>query len=341
MDASNEEANAQTKRAEPSWRRRLRNVLFVAIVLQLVGIVVFLIGLYIGESADPTFLLLYAPRQPVLVVACAAALLSPLTRRRWLLPVQLVACLVVLFPVMGMKIGFSRQPASDGRIRMASYNVYFGKMDRPKLLDEIASMDADIIVIQAHYGAMPAHMRARYPDRAIHDLEDLLLVSRFPIQRCVEPKPIEGEEGTAQYIGCMVDTPSGPLGIYNVHPFSPRHALFGGEEAKGSNVAFREKQIAGAVAAARANGSPFIIVGDTNLPDPSPIARKYFSGLTDAFADVGFGFGYTFPAKRPWMRIDRALSDDAVRFLDARVGTLGQSDHRPLIVDFEIVKPRR
>lgn len=335
-------AKVVNEKVEAAWKGRLRNVLFLAIVLQLIGIVVFLIGLHVGESTELTFLLLYAPRQPVLVVAIAAALLAPLTRRRWVLPVQLVACLVVLFPIMGLKIGFSRtSPGDHGRIRIVSYNMFFGKMSRPKLAEEIDAMEADIWVIQGNYPAMTAHMKARYPERSFHSRSDLLVVSRFPIQRCVEPEPPAGEDGTAQFIGCVVETPEGPLGIYDVHPYSPRHALFGGDQAKGPNVAFREQQIGGAVEAARANGSPFIIVGDTNLPEPSPIARRWLSGLTDAFADVGFGFGYTFPAKHPWMRIDRAFSDDAVRFLDVRVGALGQSDHRSLTVDFEIVKPRR
>jgi len=34
-----------------------------------------------------------------------------------------------------------------------------------------------------------------------------------------------------------------------------------------------------------------------------------------------------------------ALADDRIRFLDARVGERGASDHRPLFVDFEVVRP--
>ncbi len=340
MDPSHEEMN-ETKpetgaASEPAWRRRLRNVLFVGLLVQLVGVATFLAGLYVGEATEPTFFLLYAPRQPVLAAAVLAALLAPLTRRRWLLPVQLVGCLVALFPIMGLKVGLSRRV--ENRIRLVSYNVYFGKMSRPRLAEEIVAMNADIIVIEAGYRALRGQLKATYPDRAMEELDEFLIVSRFPIQRCVEPKPIQGEEDTAKYIGCLLDGPSGAFWVYGVHPFSPRHALFGGGEAKDANVVFRERQIAGALESARSNGSPFILVGDTNLPDPSPIARKYFAGLRDAFADVGFGFGYTFPAKHPWMRIDRAFSGDGVRFSNVRVGALGESDHRPLIVEFEIVR---
>jgi endonuclease/exonuclease/phosphatase (EEP) superfamily protein YafD len=120
-----------------------------------------------------------------------------------------------------------------------------------------------------------------------------------------------------------------------VHAYSPRHALFGDREP-GNDIAQRDGQIGAAVAAARSDVPPFLIAGDTNLPALSAIGRRHFSGLTDAFADVGLGFGYTFPSKRPWMRIDRALGSDGVRFADVRVGPPGASDHRALFVDLEL-----
>jgi endonuclease/exonuclease/phosphatase family metal-dependent hydrolase len=83
-----------------------------------------------------------------------------------------------------------------------------------------------------------------------------------------------------------------------------------------------------------------VIVGDTNLPPLSGIGRRRFGAFRDAFEAVGFGFGYTFPAKLPWMRIDRVLAGPGVRFLSARVGARGASDHRSLRVDLELEAPR-
>jgi endonuclease/exonuclease/phosphatase family metal-dependent hydrolase len=137
------------------------------------------------------------------------------------------------------------------------------------------------------------------------------------------------------FVEYVVDTPSGPLRLFNVHPFSPRHALFE-DENTGANIDHREAQIETVVAAARRDGPPFVIAGDTNLPVLSSIARHNLGRFKDAFEETGFGFGYTFPSKRPWMRIDRAFADDRVRFVDTRVGSRGVSDHRPLFVDFEI-----
>ena len=79
-----------------------------------------------------------------------------------------------------------------------------------------------------------------------------------------------------------------------------------------------------------------MIAGDTNLPTWSVLARRELSGFADAFEEAGSGFGYTFPAKRPWMRIDRVFGGPGIRFVGARVGDRGASDHRPLFVELEL-----
>jgi endonuclease/exonuclease/phosphatase (EEP) superfamily protein YafD len=200
---------------------------------------------------------------------------------------------------------------------------------------ELAGMDVDILLLQATYDSL-GDLKSHFPDRTTHRVDDFVLVTRFKLMSVEEPPPLADGE-LPKFVGYVLETPSGLLRVYNVHPFSPRHALFEDDETK-KNIARREAQIEAAAWSAKSDGPPFVIVGDTNLPPWSAIARRRLGDLHDAFADVGFGFGYTFPAKRPWLRIDRAFADDRVRFLDARVGPLGASDHRPLFVDFEIVK---
>ena len=53
----------------------------------------------------------------------------------------------------------------------------------------------------------------------------------------------------------------------------------------------------------------------------------------DAFDRVGSGLGYTFPAKRPWMRIDRVLVSEKFEPLRVRNGGGVESDHRYLSAD--------
>jgi vancomycin resistance protein VanJ len=98
----------------------------------------------------------------------------------------------------------------------------------------------------------------------------------------------------------------------------------------------RDRQIAAAVDHARASSVPFVVVGDTNLPPGSRIGRKRFEGLHDAFDDVGVGFGFTFPARLPWLRIDRFLGGPGVRFLSIETLGRGPSDHRAVEAVLEL-----
>jgi endonuclease/exonuclease/phosphatase (EEP) superfamily protein YafD len=330
----------ESKTKEPT-HPRLRRLLYWAIILQLAGTAVFVAALLLGERSRLSLIFLYLPRQPLLVLAVLGAALAPLTKQakrrvRVLAAVEVVTALVLLFPVMGFRLGSTGK--SDFPVRLATYNVYFGKLSRPALLDEIAAMPADIILLQATYDSMSARVKERFPDRSMHHTDDFLLITRYKITSVEEPPPLS-DGALPKFVEYVLETDAGPLRVFNVHPFSPRHALFEDEQTN-DNIRHREEQIAAVIAAAHRPGPPFVIAGDTNLPALSSMSRRYFADLHDAFDDVGFGLGYTFPAKRPWMRIDRALAKDGIRFVDVRVGKLGASDHRPVFVDFDVESHR-
>jgi vancomycin resistance protein VanJ len=319
-------------------RERLRRLLFFALVVELVAIALFLAVLLAGERSRATLIALYLPRHPLLVAAVLGAALAPVTRRhvKPLVAVHVVLALVVLFPVMGFNVGRSRE-AKDP-IRLASYNVYFGKLGRPELLDELAAMPVDILTLQATNDALGAGLRERFPERHIHQQQELVLVSKFKIKKANAPPSLE-DGAPAMFVEYVVETPNGDLRVINVHPYSPRHALFGYGDT-GENIEHREAQIRAAVDSALKEGPPVILVGDTNLPVLSSIARRSVGRFRDAFEDVGSGFGYTFPAKRPWMRIDRAFAKGGIRFLSFEVGPKGHSAHRPIFVTFELENGR-
>lgn len=330
-----------TLRRRSWWRRVGRGWIISALVIELVVVVVCASVLLVGERTHASFVALYLPRQPLLVASAGAALLALLLKHRTLFAVQVVVTLVVLFPVMGARVALARSAApGDEVVKVATYNVYFGKLGRPKLLDELAAMPVDILVLQAAYDSLGARLLERFPGRHVHQEGELAIVSRFTILR-VEVPPLLPGELKPMFVGYTLDTPGGPLRIFNVHPFSPRNALVDRDEEWTVDVARREAQVAAAVASSRQPGPPFLVAGDTNLPHLSVTFRRELGDLTDAFAQAGFGLGYTFPAKRPWMRIDRVLASPGLSFTDARVGPLGASDHRPLFVDVALHPPAR
>lgn len=340
LDVSSRNPTARTTSSEPrrkgdsSYRSRWRRFLFWLIVIDLAAVMLFIAALWFGEQSRLTLMLLYLPRLPLLVGVATGALLAPLTRRKVpaLLTIHVVLGLVVLFPVMGLAVATPR--STERPIRLASYNVFFGKAGRSALIDEIVAIPADVVVLQAAFESLSARLRERLPERTIRQDGEFVLISRFPVRAVDVPPPLPDGKPT-MFVKYVIETPGGTLRVYNVHPFSPRHALFGDHET-GDDIAHREAQIGAAVDAARSDVPPFVIAGDTNLPALSAIARRHLSGLTDAFADVGFGFGYTFPSKRPWMRIDCVLGSDDVRFDDVSIAPRGASDHRALLVDLEL-----
>lgn len=305
------------------------------VVLQLAAQALFVVLLLIGERGHLGFLALYAPRLPLVAIAVVCAGLAAFARKHKLLLAQALLCAASPF-VAGLHVNASPSRADRDRepMRLATYNTYFGKLGRDKLDDELDATSADLIVLQAAYDSLGERLRQRYPQRSVHQANELILVSRFPIRDVEEPAPFASDVRPL-FVTYLLDTPFGPLVLTNVHPYSPRHALSGEADAQ-ENIDAREAQIAAAVASARRRGIPFVIAGDTNLPEWSAIARRHLAGLGDAFADVGFGFGFTFPAKRPWLRIDRVLYGAGVRPLEAKVMGLGASDHRMLVVTLEM-----
>jgi vancomycin resistance protein VanJ len=287
-----------------------------------------------GEHARPTFFLLYMPRQPFAVGAIVLLSWAIVAKRPRLVALEMVALLLALFPLMGLRLGHAEK-ARGPSMRLLTYNVFYERIDEAALTREIAAANADFIVLQAARTSYVPKLEAALPGFHVRGDDELVLASRHDFwMNAPEPWP----DVRQSWIRCGFEGPTGRFEVVNVHPVSARAGLFDRAHPSVAN-ALRERQITAATAAALRSGDPVIVAGDTNLPEPSAIARKAFAPFHDAFADVGFGFGYTFPAKYPWMRIDRVLGSARVRFLDVRVMPRGASDHRAVVVDFEILPP--
>ena len=79
---------------------------------------------------------------------------------------------------------------------------------------------------------------------------------------------------------------------------------------------------------ARSESLPVVLAGDFNLPGLSGVFNSNLGAFQDGFTTSGSGFGYTFPAQMPWMRLDRVLATREFRFVAFEVGCDGLSDHR-------------
>jgi len=339
-------------RTARTWRERARrSVVAIAWLYPFALSALIAAMALVGERHWLSAALLYVPRVvygaplPFLVVA-----LYWVNRRRapWS---QLIAAFLWLFPLMGLVLPWPRSATAAPTVRLLSFNVDSGHAGEEVVLDAISAQRPDIaVLVEAPNGPsrLPEMFPARF--RYTHRFSQFLFGSRFPIKHADSLPRVDygGHSRTARAMRYELDTPEGPLVVYAVHPISPR-GVFGVYRFRGvfqrlkqatvvsplldeesdmlGNAGLRAAEIEAALRAARAERLPVIVAGDTNLPGLSPTLRRAFAGFEDGFEQVSSGFGYTFPAKRPFLRLDRIFAGPGLRFTSFQVGCRGASDH--------------
>jgi endonuclease/exonuclease/phosphatase family metal-dependent hydrolase len=277
-----------------------------------------------------------------------------------LLVTQVVAALVLLFPLMGLHLGGARGATRGAqRFRLFTLNAGLGKNGTGEILDRIRGAKPDVIALEEVDDDDVEALRVGLAGYAVRHLDQFVIASRFPIEEEVVPPPVwnQGEAQSAQYAHCRLITPAGPISLFAVHPVSPHDAfdrlrgrglgyellsgrLLGSTSARvmEANTQERLGQVRALAADAQKSPEPVIIAGDTNLPGLSWAFSHWLGGLSDGFAEVGRGFGYSYPAQRMvWMRIDRILAGPRFRFLDVATVSPRISDHLAVAADLELL----
>lgn len=313
---------------------------------------------YVGESWWVTTALLYTPR--VLFLAPLPLIVFGIfwIRARRLLWTQLLALLIVLFPLMGLVLPGSVDRRADVRsLRLLSFNTDSGFFGPSVIVQKILQYEPDVVLIQEgqfNGGELAESLKAHYPH--VQASTQFTVASRFPILEATDPErlPYYGRQRSPRFMRYLIETPLGAIAFYSIHPISPRGALHvsrfrdvlhqlrtgafleGDPEADlGGNSGLRSLQIAAAADLAAKDRVSVILAGDTNLPGLSAILRKNLSRYEDAFRQASSGFGYTFPANHPFLRLDRIMSGPEFRFVSFEIGCRGASDHLCVVSDIQ------
>jgi endonuclease/exonuclease/phosphatase family metal-dependent hydrolase len=306
---------------------------------------------FIGERWWVTAAGLYLPRLgfglPLPFVAVAAHLWAP---RRYL-ALQAVSLGILVFPLMGFSPGIGRwlpRPAGP-TVRVMSLNVGAGPATIPVVVEQVQQFGGDILLLQDAGARVALRLEGLLEGWTVRADGEFVIAARGAIREVYVPPPLVYATGSggAHYVHYTLETPLGLIDVFNVHPTTPRPAieeirgvglryeiasgrLFAGKarDAVAWNAFRRNRQVSGIAARAAASPRAVIIAGDTNLPGLSWTLNEHLGGFRDAFRWAGLGFGYTFPSRRPWMRIDRILTSRHLRALESGVGTATPSDHR-------------
>jgi endonuclease/exonuclease/phosphatase (EEP) superfamily protein YafD len=337
----------------------VRGVQVVALAYMVAIAVVTVLLAAVGERWWVTLVGLYMPR--VVLGAPLPFLVAALWGvRSWrLLGAQAASLLLLLFPVLGLTLPSPAPSRKEPSLRVLSYNVnstYFG-LDA--VVAEIDRHRPDVVLLQeiGSPGELATAMRARYPTVIVDG--QFLTASRYAVASEMDPEklPFHGRQRSPRFLEQTLGTPLGPVAFFALHPISPREELYGlrhgwrqrllsghifsddvGRRAE-ENAGLRDLQIQTVAEAASKEPGPVVLAGDTNLPGLSGTYRRYLSRFQDGFTRAGWGFGYTFPSehnKRPWMRIDRIMANDALVFTGFHVGSAGPSDHLPVVADMQL-----
>jgi endonuclease/exonuclease/phosphatase (EEP) superfamily protein YafD len=346
-----------------AWRRLLvRAGQGVGILYPAALLAIALALRYKGEGWWMTTIGLYLPRI-VLAAPLPFVLLAlyALRVRRWLWS-QLASALLLLFPLMGFVLPWPHwADAGQPKLRVLSYNINSGYGGADAVFAEIEKYSPDLVLLQetGRTDDLEKLLRTRYETVDIYG--EFVLATHYPILSKYEPGllPFYGRMRSSRYVQRILDTPLGHLAVYNVHPTSPRQDfgalrgprglrreissghLFSGSSASVilDNASIRGRQVDAFSYDSAHETEPVVIAGDTNLPGLSRIFARYLSGYQDGFGSAGWGFGYTYPSDEhrpvPWMRIDRILASDQLRFVKFEVGESRASDHRCVVADLQ------
>jgi endonuclease/exonuclease/phosphatase (EEP) superfamily protein YafD len=175
-----------------------------------------------------------------------------------------------------------------------------------------------------------------YPNQEIHFIyepgQGQGIISRYPIESLESSL----QRGQAQKV--RVETPGGPIQVWNVHlsqPFRWRR---------------QTAQVEELIQAVSEVAEPLIVGGDFNTTDQSEMYRSLSRHLSNAHWEAGWGFGFSYPSPErtlnrdisiptPLIRIDHLFHNGGLFVQKAKtLSTSGGSDHFPIIAKFSLVE---
>lgn len=251
-------------------------------------------------------------------------------------------------------------PAS-GRVRVLTLNVQAPNDDPQLLLGLAREHRPDVLVLQemttAYARALDDAVGADYPYSYAAGLDTehdgAGTWSRYPLE---DPQPFRLSQWGNQLHRVRVRTEQGELWLYNVHlpnPTDPTNT----DDDRGLIAAMwafdtsrRDVELAALIDQAATLPAPVILAGDFNLAAGSRAYRGLPGDWHDAFAEVGRGFGHTYPVPdhehegeeplrlaRPFalLRIDYILTRGELRPTGAWTEVVVDSDHLAVLADLE------
>lgn len=326
------------------------------------SVAVGLLLVWLGLSNDPEShailaLLLYVPYPVYLAPAVMALIWSFSLGWRW--RVLAMGSVVFVLTVL-MRPAWGHSDDGYRRVRLMTYNVKaYLAVHRPTGVAEVAmevlQHDPDVVVMQdagqfldERYSP-PTAIKTIFGQREVYAFGQYIVASRFPMKGCL-PGWIPYNGQNHSYVHCVISVNGTDFDLVTVHFVTPRDGLNaarnGGVQGLGAwrdNMNKRLTQSGVLAEHLRLMKRPRIVAGDLNAPENSSVVQDLLdTGMRDAFAYAGLGYGYTHGHSLwpgiSFLRIDHILVSDDIGVSDAFVGGKVASQHRPVIADLLLVR---
>ncbi|MFQ3549354.1 MAG: endonuclease/exonuclease/phosphatase family protein [Armatimonadota bacterium] len=220
------------------------------------------------------------------------------------------------------------------KLSVLTYNIHQGRYGEKELAKYIASLDADIICLQEsnstqHWAAPIPMLSMVTPDYENARYGELDIFSKYPMltKRALHLSNITG----TQCLVVQVDFNGKLLTIINVHFSSPNRRPEGVNFNKDNpTMNARAEELMTLTRLINSYPDPIIVAGDFNTPPRGHIYNALNYDLNDSHKLAGWGTGYTFPSIVPLLRIDYIFARSGVSFINSKVLSSKNSDHRPV-----------
>lgn len=312
----------------------------------------------VSESWWVGSMVVYLPRFPW---AIPAVILLPISlRMAWKFSfVNLAALLLIAGPVMNFQTGGWFRPAIDHdayRLTVVSCNVQSFRPDFPKVINELHRIDPDVVLFQEAFEGHPL-LASFFEGWNVHSVDEYLIASKLPLKFIDTGYVHSFERVTVAWY--EVETPQGPVALFNIHQTSPRRSLRklkpwsfvtgAGVEIVNEETTLREVEALKTrqLTLQKAKGQPAIMAGDFNMPNDSSLFQTHWGDLQDAYARASVGYGYTspchvskslWPENSPWAQVDHILATHHWQIERCWIGKSDGSDHRLMAAQLRLPK---
>jgi endonuclease/exonuclease/phosphatase (EEP) superfamily protein YafD len=176
-----------------------------------------------------------------------------------------------------------------------------------------------------------------YPYIALHPQERAIagqgILSRYPILEDLYWQ--HDEERMLGHQRAEISLPDGrTIVFYNAHPIAP---MSGGVFF---DPRWRDQDLESLLMLLSLETDPLVVAGDFNMTDQNRMYARLTDRLRDAYREVGYGMGWTFPNTTlfpPLLRIDYVFYSRQWTAHTAQVlAEQGGSDHLPLLVTLSL-----